>query len=205
MARRTRKPKSTKPSRSSGKKKDPVTGLSAEIFGKTVYSDKVYDTTELGWTKASDFSEGGGSYVEYELGRNAITITLHGKGYLDKDEIINLSKESTARFAYLGSFSYNKKGFLLSGYVREAAGWSYSKIKDGGIFEYSDVDMTNYIAVDNLHDITQAWESGQRIFSNITYSDGSFEGDKKDSFYNFESSGYFENGWWDNPFSTNLI
>jgi len=201
MARKGSRPKA-RPSKGG---KDQITGFNAEIWGNKFYSDKVYDMKEMGLADTDAYSKDGGAYVEYELGRNAIAMTMYQKGALDRDGVTNLSSESTVRLVFTGDFAYNKDGALKSGYVRETASWSYSKQKEGGIFEYSSVDTTSNAAADSLYAITQTWESGEKVFDNITYPNNTFEGNPKSDFYNFESSKYFEDGWWDNPFDTNLI
>ncbi len=109
MARRTRKPKTTKPSRSSGGKKDPVTGLYAEIWGKTVYSDKVYDMAENGPVTQVIYEDGGGMLdFEWELGKSAISYTIKLKDAEEVDGTAMAFDESSQRLIFIGNFKYDK-------------------------------------------------------------------------------------------------
>jgi hypothetical protein len=202
VARKTSRPKA----RSGKGGKDPVTGLNAEIWGKKVYSDKVYDMTELGLAKDVIYEDGKGILsCEYEFGENAIALTVHTKGVLSVNGIPMSAKQNTSRYVYLGSFEYDGKKSLRSAVVSETAGWSHSYLREGGIGEYGDVDMSSPIGASTLLEVTEVWQKQQRVFDYLASPGTPPEGNIKSDFQKYQSSKYYENGWQDNPFATNLI
>jgi hypothetical protein len=193
-------------------RRDKITGFYVDVNGERLYSDKAYDmlSSPEGKAIASLFWEnpdgvelaagGGGASIELELGTNSIAMTTHTFG-IKVPPASNFVDNASTRWIFLGDFDYSDKNLLKSGRVKEVANWSHST--EG---EYSSVDKSSPITAGGFISILQIWRQQQRVFDNLTfYNDGYTEGDPKDNFYNFESSKYFESGWWNNPFNTNLI
>ena len=197
---------------------DRITGLFIDINGEKMYSDRTYDIINSPGGRAFaayagipagneiQFGEGGGGeFVEVELGRKVIAMTVNTYGIKSDGDSTMTSKKSSTRLAVLGDFKYGKNGLLQSGEVTESANWSHFTLWDDGIGEYSSVDKGAPIQEKGIM-LFQAWREHERVFDYLAdYGDNLIEGDPKQNFYNFESSKYFENGWWDNPFATNLI
>jgi hypothetical protein len=194
--------------------RDEVTGLFVEVNGEKLYSDRTYDLLNSQAGKVFGFAdtveeiaEGGGSFIELELSADAIAMTIHSRGIKWKGrpaEDEAATYKSTTRWALLGDFEFGRDGALNSGAVRESANWSYFTWNDR-IGEYSSVDKGAPIQEEGI-ELFQAWTEHERVFDYLAdYGDNLIEGDPKQNFYNFESSKYFENGWWDTPFATNLI
>jgi len=194
--------------------RDEVTGLFVEVNGEKLYSDRTYDLLNSQAGKvfgfadgAEEITEGGGSFIELELSSDAIAMTIHSRGIKWKGrpaEEDAATSKSTTRWALLGNFEFSKNGALNSGAVRESANWSYFTWNNR-VGEYSSVDKGAPIQEEGI-ELFGAWREHERVFDYLAdYGDNLIEGDPKQNFYNFESSKYFENGWWDNPFATNLI
>ena len=195
-------------STSSKRGRDEVTGLNAEIWGKKVYSDKVYDMAEYGPLSEEIYDDGGGELsFEYELGRNAIAYTVKTSRVAQIDGQPISFEESRSRWVFAGEFTYDKKGRFKSGTVTEVTNWTSNK-RDrvgGWSFEYGSIDRGAAVTAKSLTEVTQAFEKNMERVYDHSNLNNDIAGDAKSDFYNFESSKYFENGWWDNPFAPNLI
>lgn len=221
MSKKTKRSKKGRKSKgfespSSKRGRDEVTGLFVEVNGEKIYSDVTYSQTESRqgkalasfWGEDRVFSEGGSALFEVELGKSAITFTLHTIGEVSVDGTRQSSPNYRQRDAFIGEFRYGSSGAFEGGSVREVADWSYGQVgpDKNRIGEWSSVDQGS-VKVSSIYDLftkTKSLEYRPHDYL-ADYGDNLIEGDPKQNFYNFESSKYFENGWWDNPFDSNLI
>ncbi len=196
--------------------KDEVTGLFVEVNGEKIYSDVTYSQTESRqgkalasfWGEDRVFSEGGSALFEIELGKSQITFTLRTIGEESVDGTIQASPDYRQRDAFIGEFKYGRSGAFKGGTLSEVADWAYFQVgpDENRIGEWSSVDQGS-AEVRSIFDLyIKAKSLDYRPHDYLAdYGDNLIEGDPKQNFYNFESSKYFEDGWWDNPFTPNLI
>jgi hypothetical protein len=196
MARRTRKPKTTKPSRSSGGKKDPITGYTITLQGETLKSDATYQQSEF----SQPFFDGNpGDEIEMELSKNAIIFKWRSP-YQDldgKDRVLNGMQ------AYTGDFTYDRKGRFTGGKATEVSSWTYKGAGNNGIIE-------EYISVDigqskgsSLPQIIAGIQERVYDYDSLYPELGTTS--RKEDIYNFTSSKYYPNEWWLNFFELNIV
>jgi len=218
--KKAKTPKAPKGRGGSGRGKDAVTGLFSNVNGQRIGTDVTYSDISSSEGKAfyeslNDmpeervFSEGGSSMFEIELGKTAVIFTRQVVGEILVDGRRQHSKNYRQRVAWLGDFTYDKNGAFQKASLREVAEWTYGEQwSNGEIFEWGSVDRGNASGLTSLMTLfNPSLLMPGRVYDYASiYSDsGNTQGDPRSAFYNFESSKYFENGWWDNPFSTNLI
>ena len=202
-------------STSSKRGRDEVTGLFAEVNGQRIISDVTYseiDSPEgksfFKGRKNREFTSDGSASFEFELGKDSIIMTHRVIGELSVDGLQQASRDYRQRIAWIGSFIYDKNGALSKASIREVAGWSFGESWNStSTHEWSSIDKGATINSDSLLSVYTSTNSfPNRVFDYIAdYGDGLVMGGPKSDFYNFESSKYFEEGWWDNPFAPNLI
>lgn len=215
MAKKPKKAKTPKGKGGNGRGKDPVTGLYADANGQRITSDVTYSEIDSPEGKPffsgrdrREFTNEGSATFEFEFGRNAIILTHRVIGELSADGFQQASKDYRQRIAWIGSFSYDTNGALRNGSISEVAEWSYGDSWNStSSHEWSSVDRGKTINADSLLSVFASTLSfATRVFDyTADYGSGLVIGGPKSDFYKFESSKYFENGWWDNPFATNLI
>ncbi len=193
---------------------DPVTGLYADNNGQRIESDKVYsqlnDPEAKGFFAAREsrvFASGGSAEFEFEMGKTAIILTSRVTGEQSVDGLPQSSKQYQQRVAWIGNFEYDKNGRLKSGIIRELTEWTHgSSWLDDSTHEWSSIDTGSTTKAQSLLGVFASANSfTTRIYDYLAdYANNIVIGGPKSEFYNFESSKYFEDGWWNNPFATNL-
>jgi len=217
MARRTRKPKTTKPSRSSGGKKDPVTGLKTgfgaygvlqadKVYGQDIF-DKAAQATGLNSGNTGNTGNTGESQLEIELSPSQIIVTSTFRANEN-----SYSGNLYQRALFTGVFTY-KRGALTSAEIQGIASLNYVFEKSGGIIletAYIE-DFKTPKAISNPNS-TEQWnavfaESGS---TTTMYAQRSYPGNPADSgrvenIYGYGGGRIFEANWWQDPFAPNLI
>jgi len=215
MARKGSRPKA-RPSKGG---KDAVTGLFSNVNGQRIGTDVTYSEISSSEGKAfyeslNDmpedrvFSEGGSSMFEIEFGKTAVIFTRQVVGEISVDGLRQSSQNRRQRVAWLGDFTYAKNGAFQKANLREVAEWTYvERWSDGEIYEWGSVDRGNASGLTSLMTLfNPSLLMPGRVYDFwADYGENRIGGDPKQNFYNFESSKYFENGWWDNPFAPNLV
>jgi hypothetical protein len=224
MPANTKKVKSSKAGKNEGKSaRDAITGLHADVNGTRIYSDTVYNENGApdgdspqgnALFKNRDervFAEGGSAKFEFEMSKDAIILTSHVVGEISAGGIAQSSNNYRARYAWLGDFAYKSNGALRSGKIREIVNWSNgTDWNNGSVSEWGSVDRASTPwSIDSILDIfypSPTPSAFTREYDyNAHYGEGRITGGPRESFFGFESSRYFQESWWDNPFNTNLV
>jgi len=200
--------KKAKPSKTTGSKKDSVTGLSIKLkdAGLTIESDKIYGNDTRLYKSFAEYSPDiiGGS-VEFELGSQYVIITTT---QLRENE----SKPWTTRQVFDGVFTY-KNGVMTSAKIRSQAtvnidsGSEMGNIKTfpGGTFNIKNASNSSEWSKIFRSDFPQEYE-----ITTYQYSPGSSAelietGGGKSAFLNYGGGRFFSSGWETKPFTPNLI
>ena len=173
----------TKSSRVKRVGKDSVTGLSMVFDGVgRLASDRVYSI--------------GGWEVEGELSNNYYVVT--------RTQQTSEGRE-TRRAVYEGEFGY-KNGIMNSANVRSVWFFRVGESSSG-------IDMVGRVAkpletvVKNLRQ-ESSWSSLDSNSTDISYfasSNGVVAEGSIDDFVNYNNGRFYPEGWWGNPFATNLL
>ena len=141
--------------------------------------------------------------LEYELGEDALVVTT----VLYDDEDGDISHQ---RVALLGDFEYDQNGQFQGGEVREVGSWNYGTPRDGEYrSEWGSVDY-NYGGPVSMRPNLLTWWStvmsmqDRQCDYTAYHSDGVYNGDRS-CMQTYPSSIFFEDNWWEAPFSPNLI
>jgi hypothetical protein len=213
MSKKTKKAKTPKPGKGGGNGgggKDPVTGLNLAIDGKQfISSDEVYSQDSASyqsfWQKAaSDIKtaalDTAAGQLEYELGNSFIVWTY---SYKQAD-----GQSATGRQVLEGNFTYNK-GKLSGGQISRALSYTLNPDGDGqrtGI--YSTSKGMSIKAGNSLDSITNGYYSSFTAGTPYLFS---YESDTtaiavpSDIYQDSTIARFFPQGWWQDPFTPNLI
>lgn len=217
MSKKSSKSKPTK-STGRGSSKDSVTGLYMDVDGTRFYSDTTYDLLNSAEASAlkkslgansfnfnSIFVEGGSAKMEFEFDKNVVIWTIRVVGELSNNGAPQSSNDYTARYAYLGSFDYQKQGKLVKGNIKEVAQWTRgTQWSDDSLIDRGSVDQGSATMGSRVWQLTPS--NSQRVFdydSLLEEEGGSHM--PREGFQSFAGSKYFTGDWWQDPFAPNLI
>ena len=171
------------PSRKRGR--DEVTGLYMDIGGEKVISDTVYGlSSDNGQGPIKEFEQ-----YEFEFGREAITLTFTG------------GADNWKRYTLLGEFNYDKKGKILSAKTREFADWTHSPTSEWRLVFQRQQTTTSPYEIFTGFEGAAEFDYDKTLEEDPTLATGT----NPDDFFKYQSSNYYNDSWWDNPFATNLI
>lgn len=163
--------------------RDSVTGLYMDVGGEKLLSDTIYGRSSAnGQGPIKEFEQ-----YEFELGKQAIILTFTGGG------------ENWKRYALLGEFKYNKNGRITSAKTREFVDYTHSPASEWiSVFQKAATKSSPY-------EIFTGFEGNELYNYDSDLEARGLSDTPRSGFSSFDSSKYFEDGWWDNPFATNLI
>ena len=189
--------------------KDPVTGLYMEIPGALFESDKTITVRP----KLLGIGEDEGQVTgEAELGNDYVVLTGQGANGI-------------TRIVWKGNFEYNANGKLVSALATDIAqDWNPYPNNSGGIVSkyktgsrqlvnakgFVEFDSDNQSYWDHT-DTYRQWEHeteyrGEAVFTGtIDGADVWSTGLGKQAVIDFGEGRFFYDGWWQDPFSPNLI
>jgi hypothetical protein len=210
MAKKTKKaktPKAPKGRGGNGGGKDPVTGLSLTVpvdgIATTYESDKVY-TSLLPIIGSSDFNT---LTREYELSDKAIVFTdtitgpngvagEHTRGMLEGKFAYRNGKLLSARIDRAAGYqTYIEDGAKISGFATLLE-YIPSRTSTGPTFSSSVAELLvpDSPGANTLVDIVMGqWSLGERMIGSIS------------TINNYYNGRIFNEGWWQDPFTPNLI
>jgi hypothetical protein len=212
MAKKIRKAKKSKGNGNSKAGKAPqdaITGLYMEIPGALFESDK----TTIVRPKALGIGEEEGEVIgEAELGNEYIVLTGQGG-------------TGITRIVWEGEFKYNRSGKLESALVTDVAqdwhpypnnsGGIISRYKSGALQFVDSKGFVRFSSDDQSYwdhtDTYRQWEheteyGGAAVLSGtIDGEDVWSTGQGKQAVIDFGGGRFFYDGWWTNPFDSNLI
>jgi hypothetical protein len=208
--KKVKTPKAPKGRGGNGGGKDPVTGLSIEYGGPSgtylVQSDKVINTQDLSRAilgRETDIL--GGGIAEFEISRDYLVMT---------SSILNESGKTLWRQISTGKFEFDKKGVLRGGRL-DVITELYHELDDSGNTTYQSGSATTFPdgqAIAKIMDVTGRNISPSRAVKsnnfylnvqNNFFAEGSAS--DRDKVMNFANGRFFQEGWWQDPFTTNLI
>jgi hypothetical protein len=206
MARHSRKS-----SRSSGGKKDPLTGLKTGfgaygvLQADKVYGQEIFD--KAAQATGQDSGNTGESQLEIELSPSQIVVTSTFKGNEN-----SYSGNLYQRALFTGIFTY-KRGAITSAVIKGIAGLNYVFDKSGDIsLETAYIEDFKTPKTISNPNSTEQWnavlaESGS---TSVVYAQRSYPGNPADSgriedVYGYGGGRIFEANWWQDPFAPNLI
>lgn len=187
MSKKTKRNKGRKgnsvDSTSSKRGRDSVTGLYMDVGGEKLLSDTIYG--QLSANGQGPFKEF--EQYEFEFGKDAIALTFTG------------GSENWKRYTLMGEFKYDKKGKMTSAKTWEFADWTHSPTSEWiTVFQKATTKSSPY-------EIFTGFEGNELYNYDSNLETRGLSDTPRSGFNSFDSSKYFENGWWDNPFATNLI
>ena len=215
MAKKTKKAKTPKAPKGRGGGKDSITGLKWNLDGfGTIESDKVYDTNS---TAGKEIVRLGGwdtpptqTFIEFELSNNYILIT--------ESYFFSNGHRELERMALQGNFKY--KNQQLSAASIDLVCSNSATFFDNGQFmgnsggiNYSSGESRNILNPNSIQALS-GWGWSSKESSH--FIEGQIEGSAPDSslWLNvgdksevraFGQGKFFQEGWWNNPFTHNLI
>jgi hypothetical protein len=212
-------PKTNKPT------KDTITGLDLGngliLKSDTVYSDQSPEYKALFGRRDSVYSAGGETQIEFEFSNNAIAHTSVTTGEYLQNGQRQYAPDYKSRAILIGKFKSDKNGLLALGEIIEASEWTYtpdraataeagaSLAEESIITFQSPTTFTKALINSNPDSIFYAFVGGQPVFWYDSHDSKqpelASEFDPKSDFARFESSKYIKDGWWQDPFTPNLI
>ncbi len=226
MSKKSKKAKTPKVkggSKAGPSTKDAITGLDLGngliLRSDTVYTDQSPEYKALFGNRNSTYSPGGGTQIEFEFSNNAIFYTAATAGELTINGSPQTTPDYKSRAIGLGSFTTGKGGLLKSGVINEATEWSYTPARPASstngalpesesIISYkSNTKFSDAQLKSNPSSIFYAFTGSEPVFWYVSDIQPELSGefDQKSGFTQLASSKYLTDGWWNNPFATNLI
>jgi hypothetical protein len=197
-------------SKASGGNKDAITGLDLGngliLKSDTVYTDQSPEYKALVGNTNSTYSTGGGTLLEIEVGSNGFIYTFQTKGEISRDGMTQTTPDYWLRGAAIGNISFNNKGLLAGGRITEFSDWTYAVAPTGDTTERIGTFRNPIEFTGSLSNAFWSASSGKPIFDfdSWKFSQGEAS-DPKSDFWQYSTSRYFPEGWWNNPFAPNLI
>ena len=204
-------------------KKDSITGI-ALGKGLTLRSDKIYtdkspEVVALLGERNSTYTEGGGTQWEFEFGRDAIAYTMVTQGELTRDGVAASKPNYSSRAVSSGKFKGDKKGFLKSGVISETSEWTHHPAFEGSettgasptsenIITYQSTSrFTSQTVKGNPSSIFYGMVAGSPVYWHMSDIQPELAGDfdSRSDFARYQTSNFFPEGWWQDPFTPNLI
>jgi len=216
----SKKSSKSKPTKSGAQRstKDSVTGLYMDVDGTRFYSDTTYDLLNSAEATAlkkglgadafyfnSVFVEGGSAKTEFEFDKNVVIWTIRVVGEISNNGAPQSSNDYTTRYAYLGSFDYQKSGKLVKGNIKEVAQWTRgTQWSDDSLIDRGSVDQGSATMGSRVWQLTPG--NTERVFDyNSFIEEEGGSQTPREVFQSFAGSKYFMGTWWQDPFSPNLI
>ena len=180
--------------------RDSKNNFYAETLGTKVYPNRIYnqDSNLPGKQLLADDFE-----LEYEFSEDAIIVTSVSQYEEDKEIFYK-------RTALLGDFEYAQDGRFQGGDVREVGNWDYgTNLNNEYRSELGSVDYNysgpismsgNLLTLDSTIKSLQDRQCDYAAF----HTDGVYYGDRS-CMQSYPSSIYFEDNWWENPFTPDLV
>lgn len=208
-----------------GKKsnKDSITGIALgkglTLRSDTIYTDKSPEVVALLGERNSTYADGGGTQWEFEFSSSAIAYTMVTQGELTRNGVAASKSDYSSRAVSIGKFKGDKKGFLKSGTISETSEWTHHTAFEGSetrgaspasenIITYQSTSIFSSQTVKgNPSSIFYGIVAGSPVYWHMSDIQPELAGDFdiRSDFAEYQTSNYFAEGWWQDPFAPNLI